>query len=101
MALCGLGFGFFQSPNNRALVSAAPRGRSGAAGGMMATARVLGHTVGAVCVAAGFHWFGIGSGPALLGMAALAAAIGAAVSLSRLRMPQVMNPPAPEAIDHA
>ena len=25
MALCGVGFGFFQSPNNRAIISAAPR----------------------------------------------------------------------------
>ncbi|MDB5453726.1 MAG: multidrug transporter, partial [Caulobacteraceae bacterium] len=27
MALCGAGFGFFQSPNNRAMVSSAPRAR--------------------------------------------------------------------------
>ena len=33
MALCGLGFGFFQAPNNRTLLAAAPRIRSGAAGG--------------------------------------------------------------------
>ena len=32
MAMCGLGFGFFQSPNNRAIMFAAPRARSGAAG---------------------------------------------------------------------
>ena len=50
MALCGLGFGFFQSPNNRAMVSSSPRSRSGAAGGMLATARVLGQTIGAVSV---------------------------------------------------
>ena len=31
MALCGLGFGFFQAPNNRALLSSAPRRRAGAA----------------------------------------------------------------------
>jgi DHA2 family multidrug resistance protein-like MFS transporter len=51
MALCGLGFGFFQSPNNRAMLSSAPRSRSGAAGGMLATARLLGQTVGAAGVA--------------------------------------------------
>jgi len=33
MALCGLGFGFFQSPNNRTIMAAAPRERSGDAGG--------------------------------------------------------------------
>src|SRR3954454_10142777 len=44
MAVCGLGFGLFQSPNNRTIVSAAPKPRSGAAGGMLATARLLGQT---------------------------------------------------------
>ncbi len=33
MMVCGIGFGFFQSPNNRALISAAPRSRSGVASG--------------------------------------------------------------------
>ena len=46
MALCGFGFGFFQAPNNRTMLAAAPRARSGAAGGMLATARLLGMTVG-------------------------------------------------------
>jgi DHA2 family multidrug resistance protein-like MFS transporter len=51
MALCGLGFGFFQAPNNRALMSSAPRARSGAAGGMLGTARLFGQTLGAAGVA--------------------------------------------------
>lgn len=55
MALCGAGFGLFQSPNNRAIVTAAPRERSGAAGGLLATARVLGQTSGALGVAMLFH----------------------------------------------
>ena len=38
-ARCGLGFGFFHAPNNRSMLSAAPLARSGAAGGMLATAR--------------------------------------------------------------
>jgi DHA2 family multidrug resistance protein-like MFS transporter len=42
MALCGLGFGFFQAPNKRSMLSAAPLERSGAAGGMLATARLTG-----------------------------------------------------------
>jgi hypothetical protein len=46
MALCGLGFGFFQAPNNRSMLSAAPLSRSGAAGGMLATARLTGQTIG-------------------------------------------------------
>lgn len=46
--LCGLGFGLFNVPNNRTLFLSAPSGRSGAAGGMQGTARLLGQTMGAV-----------------------------------------------------
>ncbi len=84
MALCGAGFGFFQSPNNRTLVSSAPRTRSGAAGGMLATARLLGQSAGAVAVAAGFHWMGVGSGHLLLRGAAAAAVAGAVISMLRV-----------------
>lgn len=86
MALCGAGFGFFQSPNNRTIVTAAPRSRSGAAGGMLATARLLGQTTGAVAVAAGFHWAGVAAGPLLLRAAAAAAVIAAVISMLRLRV---------------
>ena len=55
MALCGLGFGFFQAPNNRTMLSAAPRKRAGAAGGMLATARLLGLTGGATVAAVVFR----------------------------------------------
>ncbi len=51
MALCGLGFGLFQSPNNHTIVSSSPRHRSGAAGGMIGTARLSGQTLGAILVA--------------------------------------------------
>jgi DHA2 family multidrug resistance protein-like MFS transporter len=47
-ALCGLGFGLFNVPNNRNMFLAAPRERSGAAGGMQGTARLVGQTSGAV-----------------------------------------------------
>lgn len=47
MALCGFGYGFFQSPNNRAILSATPRERSAAASGMKQAARVVGQTTGA------------------------------------------------------
>ena len=33
LALCGLGFGFFQSPNNRLIIGSAPPERSGGAAG--------------------------------------------------------------------
>ena len=51
MALAGVGFGLFQSPNNRTMIAAAPRERSGGASGMLGTARLLGQTVGAALVA--------------------------------------------------
>jgi len=98
MALCGVGFGLFQSPNNRAMITSSPRERSGAAGGMLATARLLGQTIGAVTVAAGFHWLGLGSSPLLLGIAAGAAALAACISLLRLRLPVAAGPvPAPHS----
>jgi DHA2 family multidrug resistance protein-like MFS transporter len=86
MALCGLGFGFFQSPNNRALVSAAPMHRSGAAGGMLATARLLGQTSGAVSVAVFFHLAGTHATTVALMTAAVIAAGAAGISLLRLRL---------------
>jgi MFS transporter, DHA2 family, multidrug resistance protein len=45
MALCGIGFALFQSPNNHTIVTTAPRNRSGGAGGMLGTARLTGQTV--------------------------------------------------------
>jgi DHA2 family multidrug resistance protein-like MFS transporter len=45
---CGVGFGLFNVPNNRTMFLQAPLARSGAAGGMQGTARLLGQTAGAV-----------------------------------------------------
>ncbi|MGE0100605.1 MAG: MFS transporter [Hydrogenophaga sp.] len=51
MALCGVGFALFQSPNNHTIVTTAPLHRSGAASGMLGTARLTGQTLGAVLLA--------------------------------------------------
>lgn len=51
MALCGAGFGLFQSPNNHTIIASAPRQRSGGASGMLGTARLLGQSSGAALVA--------------------------------------------------
>jgi DHA2 family multidrug resistance protein-like MFS transporter len=51
MALCGVGFGMFQAPNNRTMIGAAPRARSGAASGLLSTARLTGQSIGAALVA--------------------------------------------------
>jgi DHA2 family multidrug resistance protein-like MFS transporter len=58
LVLCGAGFGFFQSPNLRALMTSAPPQRSGGASGIVATARLLGQTSGAAQVALCFHLWG-------------------------------------------
>lgn len=84
MALCGAGFGLFQAPNNRTMLAAAPRARSGAAGGMLSAARLTGQTLGAAGVAILFRAYGT-DGPRLtLAIAAALALTGAVVSTVRL-----------------
>src|SRR3984885_6383053 len=84
MALCGLGFGFFQAPNNRTLLAAAPRERSGAAGGMLGGARLLGQSLGAATVAILFHAFASAGSNLALGASGLLALIAAIFSVVRL-----------------
>jgi DHA2 family multidrug resistance protein-like MFS transporter len=84
MALCGAGFGFFQAPNNRAIMGAAPRRRSGAAGGMLAAARLIGQTIGAAAVAIFFRAYGEAGSNYALALAAFLALTGAAISMLRL-----------------
>lgn len=84
MALAGAGFGLFQTPNNRTMIAAAPRERSGGASGMLGTARLLGQTTGAALVA-----LFLGRYPAEGARIALLAAVGFAVlgaALSMLRL---------------
>jgi len=96
MAVCGLGFGFFQSPNNRAMVTAAPMHRSGAAGGALATARLLGQTAGAVTTAVFFQFAGTHATTSALATAGGLALLAALVSLSRLKL---APRPRPEPLD--
>ncbi len=51
MVLCGFGFGFFQAPNNRTILVLTPSRRIGASGGLLALARTLGMSLGAVFTA--------------------------------------------------
>ncbi len=51
LALCGGGFGLFQSPNNRLIVGGAPPDRAGAGSGMLSTSRLVGQTTGSAIVA--------------------------------------------------
>jgi MFS transporter, DHA2 family, multidrug resistance protein len=84
MALCGFGFGFFQTPNNRALLVSAPPARSGSAGGMLGTARLLGQSLGAATVALLLRLAPQSGSNAALSVAAAACAIAALVSTARL-----------------
>lgn len=98
-ALCGLGFGFFQAPNNREIMSSLPYVFTSAAAGMLATVRVFGQSLGAALVAVIFSLLGaktvsLTAGqadairvamPIALWMAAAIAATGAIVSALRFR----------------
>jgi DHA2 family multidrug resistance protein-like MFS transporter len=85
MAFCGIGFAFFQAPNNRTLLATAPRARAGAAGGMLGTARLTGQMAGATLVAILFKMTFHGAVWSLLLGAGIAAA-AACVSFSRLAL---------------
>src|SRR5271156_5902346 len=54
LAICGLGFGFFQSPNNRLIIGIAPRERSGGEAGQEWTRRLSGQSLGTALVAVAF-----------------------------------------------
>jgi DHA2 family multidrug resistance protein-like MFS transporter len=90
LAVCGIGFGFFQSPNNRLLIASAPADRAGAGSGMLSTSRLVGQTTGSALVAL---VFGLTHGGAdaialgtqvSIGMAAGAAALAMGLSFMRV-----------------
>jgi DHA2 family multidrug resistance protein-like MFS transporter len=84
MALCGAGFGFFQSPNLRALMASAPPERSGGASGVIAIARLIGQTTGAALVALCFGLAGAAGPTWALALGAVFAALAAVASTARL-----------------
>ena len=87
MAVCGVGIGLFQTPNNVTITTSAPIQRSGGASGMLGTARVLGQTLGTALVAVLFHVAGNqGGGEVVCLWVALGLAAAAGVmSLSRIK----------------
>jgi MFS transporter, DHA2 family, multidrug resistance protein len=81
LVLCGAGFGMFSAPNNRLMMNAVPRERSGSAGGIIASTRTLGQTMGAALVALMFGLFDFsGSGAAEAARAAIWLAAGFAAT---------------------
>lgn len=87
LALCGAGFGLFQSPNNHIIVTSPPLKRAGAASGMLGTARLTGQSLGAVLLALIYSVAGVGEGASTIAfaLAALLAGASSAFSLLRLR----------------
>jgi MFS transporter, DHA2 family, multidrug resistance protein len=91
LMVCGTGFGFFQSPNNRLIIASAPPDRVGVGSGMVSTARLTGQTTSSALVAV---VFGLTSGAAnavslgtelAMGMAAAFAGFAMVLSWLRLR----------------
>lgn len=84
MVVCGAGFGFFQAPNLKALMSSAPADRSGSASSIIATARLTGQTLGAALTALCFGLAGTEGATAALALGAGFAALGSLMSFLRL-----------------
>jgi len=91
MVICGIGFGFFQTPNMKALMLSAPPHRSGSASGIVATARLIGQTTGAALAALCFSLAGRDGATLALALGAGFAALGAIMSLLRLTAPLQRN----------
>ena len=92
LMLSGLGFGIFQTPNNRNMLLSAPRDRSGAAGGMQATARLLGQTAGSVIMALLFTVTSPAAAPRIgLAVSAVLALAGGLVSAMRISREATRN----------
>jgi DHA2 family multidrug resistance protein-like MFS transporter len=87
LALCGIGNGLFQAPNNRALLMAAPPARAGAASGMVAVSRIFGMALGAALAAMALNLFGDRGPHAAVLIGACAAACACVFSLARTRRP--------------
>jgi len=85
--LCGLGFGLFNVPNNRNMFLAAPSERSGAAGGMQGTARLVGQTAGAVIMTLLFTLTSVETAPRIgLGIGSVLTLVAAFVSLLGVKL---------------
>ncbi len=82
--ICGCGFGFFQSPNMRAIMTSGPAHRRGGASGIAASARLTGQALGAAFAALCFGLAGQ-HGPVLaLTLGIFTAALGSVMSFLRL-----------------
>jgi DHA2 family multidrug resistance protein-like MFS transporter len=83
--LAGTGFGLFQPPNNKAMITTAPKSRTGSASGMISVARLAGQTFGGMFSALTLGLVASNPNAACLTLAAGTAYLAAAISASRLR----------------
>ncbi|MEZ2577904.1 MFS transporter [Buttiauxella ferragutiae] len=84
--LCGIGFGCFQSPNNREMLSNASRENSGYASGVLAIMRTFGQCLGAAFVGVFMSLYAQNSAVKIsLWVAVIATVLAIALSVSRLR----------------
>jgi MFS transporter, DHA2 family, multidrug resistance protein len=84
MVVCGIGFGLFQTPNMRAIMTSGPPHRSGSASGIVATARLTGQTIGAALAALCFALAGHDGATVALTLGTGFAWVGSVVSLLRM-----------------
>ena len=86
IAVAGMGFGLFQPPNNKAMITTAPKLRTGSASGMISVARLFGQTVGGMLVALILGLVAHGAVYTCLSLGALTAFAGAVLSGTRIRL---------------
>lgn len=84
MAVCGIGFGFFQAPNLKAIMSSAPAHRSGGASGIIALSRLTGQALGAALVALCLSLSALHGASHALILGTVFAIVASIVSFSRL-----------------
>ncbi|WP_162138930.1 MFS transporter [Gryllotalpicola ginsengisoli] len=93
-AVCGFGFGTFQSPNNRDMMAAAPLLFSASAAAVLNTNRTIGQSAGSAAVSMALVLSGAAAGSAaeqasaaasVLWIAVLAAVLAVALSAAKLR----------------
>jgi MFS transporter, DHA2 family, multidrug resistance protein len=84
VAICGIGFGLYQTPNNRIMLTSAPHERSGAAGGLMTMARMIGLSLGSALAALAFGVFGQGGAHVALVGGAVVSALGVLIGIVRV-----------------
>lgn len=92
MAVCGVGFGFFQAPNLKAFMSSAPAERGGGASGMVATSRLIGQASGAAIVAYCFTISLVHGAEIALSIAAGFAGIAGIASFARMAVVRSSQP---------